>query len=110
VLTVSDAAGASAQVTVTLTVAPKLQIATIGVGRAQAGKRFRLALVFRGGVGDTSWALAAGSLPSGLTLNADTGVISGKARHSGRFRFTVVVTDSLHAKAAMTYRLTVRRR
>jgi hypothetical protein len=110
VLTVSDAAGASAQVTVTLTVAPKLQIATFGVGRAQAGKRYRLGLVFRGGVGATSWALAAGSLPSGLTLNADTGVISGKARHSGRFRFTVVVTDSLQAKAAMTYRLTVRRR
>jgi hypothetical protein len=110
VLTVSDAVGASAQVTVTLTVAPKLQIATFRVARAQVGKRYRLALATRGGVGDTSWALAAGSLPSGLTLNTDTGVISGKARRSGRFRFTVVVTDSLQAKAAMTYSLTVKRR
>jgi hypothetical protein len=110
VLTVTDAAGVSLDLKVTLTIAPKLQIATFGVGRAQVGKRFRLALASRGGVADTSWALAAGSLPSGLTLNADTGVISGKARHAGRFRFTVVVTDSLGAKAAMTYSLTVRRR
>jgi hypothetical protein len=110
VLTVTDATGSSVQVTVTLTIAPKLQIATFGVGRAQVGKRYRLALASRGGVPDTRWALAAGSLPSGLTLNPDTGVISGKPRHAGRFRFTVVATDSLQAKAAMTYSLTVRRR
>ena len=110
VLTVTDAAGASAQVTVTLTIAPKLQIATMAVGRTLVGKRYRLALVTRGGVGATKWALAAGSLPSGLTLDAGSGVISGKARRTGRFRFTLVVTDALGAKAAMTYSLTVRRR
>jgi hypothetical protein len=110
VLTVTDAAGVSFELKLSLTIAPKLQIATFGVGRAQVGKRYRLALASRGGVADTSWALAAGSLPSGLTLNPDTGVISGKPRHAGRFRFTVVATDSLQAKAAMTYSLTVRRR
>ena len=110
VLTVTDSRGASAQVTVTLTIAPKLQIATFGVGSARVGKRYRLALASRGGVGDTHWAVAAGSLPSGLTLNPTTRVISGKARQAGRFRFTVVVADSLQAKAAMTYSLTVRRR
>jgi hypothetical protein len=110
VLTVTDASGASAEVKLTLTVAPKLQIATFTVGRAQVGKRYRLALVTRGGVGATSWALATGSLPSGLTLNAETGVISGKARRTGRLWFTLVVTDALGAKAAMTYSLTVGRR
>jgi hypothetical protein len=53
--------------------------------------------------------LAAGSLPAGLKLNAATGVVSGKARKPGRFRFTAVVTDSLGAKAAMTYSLRVTR-
>ncbi|HEY3099952.1 MAG TPA: Ig domain-containing protein [Methylomirabilota bacterium] len=110
VLTVTDAAGVSVELKVTLTVAPRLQIATFGVGRAQVGKRYRLALASRGGVGDTRWAPAGGSLPSGLTLNTATGVISGKARHAGRFRFTVVVTDALGAKAAMTYSLIVRGR
>jgi hypothetical protein len=110
VLTVTDADGASAQVTVTLTVAPKLQIRTLGVGRAHVGKRYRLVLASRGGVGDTSWTLATGALPSGLALDADTGVVTGKPRAPGRFRFTVVVTDSLEAKAAMTYSLKVKRR
>ena len=110
VLTVTDAAGASAEVKVTLIVAERLQIATFGVGRARTGKRYRLTLFTRGGVGETNWALGAGSLPSGLKLNARTGVISGSARKSGRFRFTVVVTDSLEAKAAMTYTLRVTRR
>ena len=108
VLTVTDAAGVTAQVTVTLTVAPKLQIATLGVGRPRVGKRYRLALASRGGVGDTKWAVAARALPPGLTLNTVTGVISGTARHAGRYRFTVVATDSLQAKAAMTYTLTVK--
>ena len=110
VLTVTDADGASAQMTVTLTVAPKLQIRTFSVGRAQVGKRYRLALASAGGVGDTSWTLAVGSLPAGLKLNADTGVISGKPRASGAFRFTIVVTDALEAKAAMTYSLKIKRR
>jgi large repetitive protein len=109
VLTVTDGAGLTAQVTVTLTVAPKLQIATFGIGRSQVGKRYRLALVSRGGVGDIKWALVGRSLPPGLTLNPVTGVISGTARHAGRYRFTIVATDSLQAKAAMTYSLTVKR-
>jgi large repetitive protein len=110
VLTVTDAAGASAQVNVTLTVAPKLQIKTFVIGRARVGKPYRLALSFTGGVGVTQWSVAAGTLPSGLTMNATTGVISGKAHRLGRFRFTVTAADTLGAKAAMTYTLRVTRR
>jgi large repetitive protein len=107
VLTVTDAAGVSTEVKVTLTVAPKLRIETTGIGRASVGKGYRLSLVSNGGVGAHTWALASGALPSGLKLDATTGVISGKTSRSGRFRFTVVVTDSLGAKSAMTYTLRV---
>jgi hypothetical protein len=110
VLTVTDAAGATAQVNVTLTVAPKLQIKTFAIGRARVGKRYRLTLSYAGGVGATQWSLAAGTLPSGLSLNPTTGVISGKAHRVGRFRFTVTAADALSAKAAMTYTLRVARR
>lgn len=110
VLTVTDAAGVSVEMKLTLTVAPKLRIATMGIGRAKVGKRYKLALVTSGGVGATDWSVAVGSLPRGLKLDAKTGVISGKATRAGQFRFTVVVTDSLGAKSAMTYTLRVARR
>jgi large repetitive protein len=108
-VTVTDADGQSAQLTLTLTVAPKLQITTFDLGRAHRGKPYRLTLTSTGGVGPTSWALASGSLPPGLTLDAASGVISGKARVRGRFVFALVVTDALGAKRAMRYNLTVRR-
>jgi len=109
VLTVTDSAGVSTQVTVPLTVAPKLQIRTFRVGTARVGKRFRLELLSTGGVDAAQWTVSAGALPSGLKLDAATGVVAGKARRAGRFRFTIVATDSLGAKAAMTYTLRVKR-
>ena len=107
VLTVTDSAGVSVELKLTLTVAPKLKIATIGIGRAKVGKRYRLGLVSSGGVGDANWSVVVGSLPRGLKLDAKTGVLSGRVGRNGRFRFTVLVTDSLGAKSAMTYTLRV---
>jgi hypothetical protein len=108
-LTVTDSAGVSVQVPLTLTVAPKLQIKTLAIGRGRVRKSYRLTLASAGGVGTIQWTVAVGSLPSGLKLNDATGVISGKPRAAGRFRFTVTAADALGAKAAMTYSLVVRR-
>jgi Putative Ig domain/Fibronectin type III domain len=41
-----------------------------------------------------TWALATGTLPPGLTLDTETGVISGKPAATGTYAFTVKVTDS----------------
>src|SRR5919204_209684 len=60
-----------------------------------------------GGVGPTSWTLASGSLPPGLTLDTASGVISGRPRVRGHFFFALALTDSLGAKRAMRYSLTV---
>ena len=40
------------------------------------------------------WSIVVGNLPSGLTLNATTGVVSGKAATIGTYTFTVQVRDS----------------
>jgi CshA-type fibril repeat protein len=40
-----------------------------------------------------AWSLASGSLPAGLTLNPDTGAISGTPTVSGNFPITVKLTD-----------------
>jgi hypothetical protein len=108
-ITMSDSGGHSARVQLTLTVLPKLRLRTFDPGRATVGKRYQLKLSSGGGVGQLSWTVAKGSLAAGLALDPASGVISGKPRLRGTYRFTVTVTDSLGAKASMSFSLLVRR-
>ncbi len=63
-------------------------------------------LTASGGTEPYTWSITKGSLPSGLTLNANTGVISGEPTATGSSKFTVTVTDSAspanHASKALT--------
>ena len=52
-----------------------------------------------GGSALYSWSIAAGSLPTGLTLNSATGQITGTPNQSCTFPFTAQVKDSLNATA-----------
>jgi hypothetical protein len=47
-----------------------------------------------GGLGPYSWRVSEGALPLGLSLNAATGVISGKPTYRGVTIFTVEAKDS----------------
>ncbi len=47
-----------------------------------------------GGTSPYTWSIASGSLPPGLSLNAQQGVISGTPTTLGNYPFTVQVTDA----------------
>jgi len=47
-----------------------------------------------GGTTPYTWSILSGSLPSGVTLDSGTGLISGTPGNFGTFNFTVRVTDS----------------
>ncbi len=47
-----------------------------------------------GGIPPYTWSIVGGALPSGLTLNADTGVLSGTPTESGTFSYTIQVRSS----------------
>jgi len=56
---------------------------------------------FAAGSGDPpyTFSIASGTLPTGLLLNASTGVVSGIPTLAGTFSFTIEVTDSLFSTA-----------
>jgi hypothetical protein len=85
----------SGTLTIVITAGP---LAITSVGDLTGGKvnfDYSHQLTFGGGRSPYTWALGAGSsLPPGLTLNAGTGLISGRPTQAGTFTFTVTLTDA----------------
>ena len=63
--------------------------------------------VASGGTGPLTFALVAGALPAGLSLNPATGAISGTPTKAGGVALTVQVQDTAGATADQTYTFTV---
>jgi alpha-tubulin suppressor-like RCC1 family protein len=59
-----------------------------------------------GGAGPYGWAVTSGSLPPGLTLDAD-GLLSGTPTTAGTYSFTLQVTDANGATASQSVSLTI---
>jgi hypothetical protein len=70
----------------------RLQVTTSRLAVAVRNTAYSQALATQGGAGAKRWTLAAGALPTGLTLGAD-GTITGTATATGDFVFTVSVAD-----------------
>jgi len=79
---------------VDLTAVARLTITTVSLPAGQVRQSYRATLEAAGGTPPYRWSIKAGSLPSGLSLDPTTGVISGAPAGSGTFHFTVQVRDS----------------
>jgi Putative Ig domain/Bacterial Ig-like domain (group 2) len=77
-----------------ITVVSPLKITTTSLNEAVTGVRFSQTVQAVGGTAPYQWSITSGRLPSGLTLSADTGTISGTAVTTGTSTFTITVTDS----------------
>jgi large repetitive protein len=84
---------ASCSMTISQPTPPPLTLAC-PVSTGQAGAAYSSALVATGGVPPYTFSISAGSLPSGLTLNASTGAVTGTPTCRGSFNFTAKVVDS----------------
>jgi large repetitive protein len=59
------------------------------------------------GVGALAWSVASGTLPPGLVLNPDTGVVAGTPAVTGTFAFKLSATDTRGVTAAVDLTITV---
>jgi len=90
----STAMTASATLSLTIAQATTLMITTTSLPNGMPNASYSQTLAATGGVTPYSWSVSSGSLPAGLTLNANTGVISGTPSMSGTSSFTVIATDA----------------
>jgi hypothetical protein len=60
-----------------------------------------------GGVTPYTWSVAAGSIPTGLSLNTSTGLLSGSPTAPGTYNFTIGITDQNGAKDSAPYTIKV---
>ena len=87
--------------------APKLQIAPQSLPRAIFRSDYAASLVATGGTAPRLWTIESGHLPPGLNLDSTSGLISGRPRLVGTYRFTVKVIDSAQPPATAMARFVI---
>lgn len=90
---VTDAGNQNATQRFTMQIVGPLTVVTQSLPGATPGTAYQAALEASGGEPPYAWAVSAGNLPAGLTLNGEQGVISGTPTAANTFNFTVRVTD-----------------
>ena len=92
----TDANGCFGERVLTLTiVCPTINVSPASLSNGTAGVVYPGATFTQtGGVGTIAWSLAAGTLPTGLSLNPVSGLLSGTPLQTGAFPITVRATDA----------------
>jgi len=103
---VSDASSvASSEVTI----APltQLAIAAAGLPTGVAGTRYDTTLTATGGKVPYQWQINTGGLPQGLSLDKNSGLISGTTSQTGNFSIGITVNDANSQTASASLSLAI---
>jgi hypothetical protein len=87
----------------TLVISPAMAITTTSLPSGVHNMSYMQTIAATGGNGPYTFATTTGTLPTGLTLNASTGVLSGTPTNSNTFTFTIRATDVLGGSASQAY-------
>jgi large repetitive protein len=87
--------------TTTITLSPAtLPNGTVGTGYSQT-------ISANGGTSPYTYSKTAGTLPTSLTLNSSTGLLSGTPTTAATYNFTITATDSASNTGSRAYSVTV---
>ncbi len=93
---VSDSSGQTASASaISLNIYNPLTISTTSLPPVILGNAYSQTIAASGGLAPLTFTLASGTLPSNLSLNSQTGVISGTPNVAGISSFNIQVKDSL---------------
>jgi large repetitive protein len=101
---VTDGAGDTAQVSISLTIGPPLPLVISGqacCGSGDVGTAFLYDLIASGGVQPYTWTVTPGALPPGVTFSTSPSPnFSGTPTTAGTYPITITVTDSTGTTAS----------
>jgi large repetitive protein len=106
-LRVADASSTTASAAFSLTIVTALSITTTSLPGGSAGANYSATLAAVAGTSPYTWSITVGSLPQGLSLDAASGVISGKPGVEGTYAFTVQVKDAVGHTATQALTLVI---
>jgi len=81
---------------------PTLEIETDTLPTGKLNENYNFNLIASGGTTPYNWSISSGSLPNGLELNTETGVISGIPVAVGVSSFTILVNDISESQQTVT--------
>jgi hypothetical protein len=105
-ITLTDAAGiqATQPFTVTINALPSISTTTLPDGEVTAGYSAMVSATL--GTTPYKWTVSSG-LPPGLSINQNTGVLSGTPTVTGSFAMTIHATDAAGADASVTITINI---
>jgi large repetitive protein len=104
---VKDGNSVTATASLSIVVYTQPSVSTTSLSGGDIGSAYSQTLVATGGDTPYSWSVSSGSLPSGLSLNASTGAITGTPTATGTSNFTVKVADSNNVTATKSLSITI---
>lgn len=87
-------------------ICPAVTVGPATLNTPTVGTAFSQTLSATGGISPYTWALTSGSLPTGLSLNASSGVISGTATSAAAATFIARATDAAGCTDTQSYTVT----
>lgn len=105
---VSTSAGLATSSPLRLVVRAQVGFATRALPRAKVGRRYAARIVLRGGISPVTLS-STSTFPPGVSLDAETGVLSGTPRARGVYRLTIMANDAYGGSAVARFTIVVGR-